>query len=171
MLSGGDGLPWNGREKGRMLILQQHSQLVWHLPPKLLLVTAAIACRSSRAPLFQGHWIPGRNWSENGYVPRKSSFEKKIVARHCEGILAAQIVIEENIPERTIRRVYQQWKKNGTAETKSRSGRPPLFNDRKRRELGRVVRANSCVTLEEISQLISTKASEKTIRRELRKLE
>lgn len=37
-------------------------------------------------------------------------------------------------------------------------GRPPIFNDRKRRELERVVRANRCATLREIRQIISTKA-------------
>ncbi|CEG63234.1 hypothetical protein RMATCC62417_00410 [Rhizopus microsporus] len=75
------------------------------------------------------------------------SQNEKIVARRCDGI-----------SERTVR------------QTKPRSGRPPIFNDRKRRELGRVVRANRRATLREISQLISTKASERTIHRELRKL-
>ena len=98
------------------------------------------------------------------------SQKEKIVARRCESISAVQIAIEENISERTVRRVYEQWKKHGTVETKPRSGRPPIFNDRKRRELGRVVRANSCATLQEIGQLISTKACEDTIRKELKKL-
>lgn len=49
-------------------------------------------------------------------------------------------------------------------------GRLPIFNDRKRRELGRVVRANRCATFKEISQLISIKISEDTIRNKLRKL-
>ncbi|CEG82179.1 hypothetical protein RMATCC62417_16289 [Rhizopus microsporus] len=96
--------------------------------------------------------------------------KEKIVTRRCDGISAAQIAIEENIPERTVRHVFQQWKKNGTVETKPRSGRPPIFNDRKRRELGRVVRANHRATLKEIRQLISTKACEDTIRKELKKL-
>jgi transposase len=81
-----------------------------------------------------------------------------------------KLPIEENIPERTVRQVYQQWKKNGTVETKPRSGRPPIFNDRKRRGLGRVVRANRRATLKEIRQLISTKACEDTIHNELKKL-
>jgi transposase len=97
------------------------------------------------------------------------SQQEKIVTRRCDGISAAQIAIEESISERTVRHVYQQWKKNGTVEIKPKSGRPPIFNDRKRRELGRVVRASSRATLKEISQLISAKASEDTIRNELRK--
>ncbi|CEI93668.1 hypothetical protein RMCBS344292_07899 [Rhizopus microsporus] len=68
------------------------------------------------------------------------SQKEKIVTRRCDGVLTAQIAIEENIPERTVRHVFQQWKKNGTVETKPR-------------------------------QLISTKASEKTIHGELRKLD
>ncbi|ORE01194.1 hypothetical protein BCV72DRAFT_322706 [Rhizopus microsporus var. microsporus] len=98
------------------------------------------------------------------------SQKEKIVTRRCDGISVAQIAIEENIPERTIRRVYQQWKKNETVETKRRSGRPLIFNYRKRRELGRIVRANRRATLKEIRQLISTKACEDTIRKELKKL-
>ncbi|ORE10962.1 hypothetical protein BCV72DRAFT_169786, partial [Rhizopus microsporus var. microsporus] len=58
----------------------------------------------------------------------------------------------------------------GTVEIKPKSGRSPLFNDRKRRELGRAVRANRLALLNEIRHLISTKASERAIRRELRKL-
>ncbi|CEI97643.1 hypothetical protein RMCBS344292_11773 [Rhizopus microsporus] len=104
-------------------------------------------------------------------MPHLTLSQKEIiVARRCKGISAAQIAIEENISERTVRRVYQQWKKNGTVETKPRSGRSPIFNDRKRRELGRVVRANNRATLKEIGQLISTKACEDTIRKELKKL-
>ena len=95
---------------------------------------------------------------------------KKIATRCCDDISAAQIAIEENISKTTVRRVYQQWKKNGTIETKPKSGRPPIFNDRKRRELGRAVRANSRSSLSEISQIINTKASERTIRGKLRKL-
>ncbi|KAG1199766.1 hypothetical protein G6F70_004633 [Rhizopus microsporus] len=53
---------------------------------------------------------------------------------------------------------------------KEPSGRPPTFNDRKRRELGRVARANRRATLKEIRQLISTKACENTIRNELKKI-
>jgi transposase len=95
--------------------------------------------------------------------------EKTVVKRY-GGLLAAQIAIEENIPERTVRHVFQQREKTGTVETKPKPGSPPIFNDRKRRELVRVARANRCATLKEISQLISTKASEDTIRNELRKL-
>ncbi|CEG65459.1 hypothetical protein RMATCC62417_02247 [Rhizopus microsporus] len=82
------------------------------------------------------------------------SQKEKIVTRRCDGVSTAQIAIEENIPERTVRHVFQQWKKNGT-----------------KRELGRVVRANRRAPLNEIRQLISTKASEKTIHGELRKLD
>ncbi|CEI93337.1 hypothetical protein RMCBS344292_07576 [Rhizopus microsporus] len=53
---------------------------------------------------------------------------------------------------------------------KPRSGRRPILNDRKRRELRRVICANRRATLSEISQLISTKACEDTIRNELKKL-
>jgi hypothetical protein len=53
---------------------------------------------------------------------------------------------------------------------KPKLGRPPLFNDRKRRELGRAVRANRRAPFNEIRHLISTRAFERTIRRELRKL-
>ena len=60
-------------------------------------------------------------------------------------------------------------KKNGTVETKPRFGRPPIFNDRKRRELRRVVRTNCRATLKEISQLISSKVCEDTICNELKK--
>ena len=60
-------------------------------------------------------------------------------------------------------------KKHEKVETKPKSGRS-IFNDRKRRELGRVVRANRRATLKEISQLISTKACEDTIRNDLKKL-
>ena len=60
--------------------------------------------------------------------------------------------------------------KTWNVETKSKSGRPPSFNDRKRRELVRVVRANLRATFKEIEQLISTKACEDTIRKELKKL-
>ncbi|KAG1178407.1 hypothetical protein G6F70_001538 [Rhizopus microsporus] len=84
------------------------------------------------------------------------SQKERIVIRRCDGISVAQIAIEENISERTRRSL--------------RSGRPPIFNDRKRRELGRVVRASRRATLKEISQLISTKACEDTIRNELKKL-
>ena len=52
---------------------------------------------------------------------------------------------------------------------KPRSGRRPILNDRKRRELRRVICANRRATLSEISQLISTKACEDTIRNELKK--
>ncbi|CEG70231.1 hypothetical protein RMATCC62417_06167 [Rhizopus microsporus] len=78
------------------------------------------------------------------------SQKERIVTRRCDGISAAQIAIDKNITERA-------------------SGRS-IFNDRKRRELGRVVRANRRATLKEISQLISTKACEDTIRNELKKL-
>ncbi|CEG82532.1 hypothetical protein RMATCC62417_16591 [Rhizopus microsporus] len=84
------------------------------------------------------------------------SQKEKIVTRRCD--------------ERSVRRVYQQWKKNGTVETKRSSERPPIFNDRKRRELGRVVRANRRAALKEIRQLISTNACKDTIRKELKKL-
>ncbi|KAG1178560.1 hypothetical protein G6F70_001568 [Rhizopus microsporus] len=94
----------------------------------------------------------------------------KIVTRRCDGISAAQIVIEENIPERTVRHMFQQWKENGTVETKPRPGRPPIFNDGKIRELKRVVRTNRRAALKEISQEISTKASERTIGNELKNL-
>ncbi|CEI95301.1 hypothetical protein G6F70_004476 [Rhizopus microsporus] len=60
--------------------------------------------------------------------------------------------------------------KTWNVETKSKSGRPPSFNDRKRRELVRVVRANLRATFKEISQEISTKACENTIRNELKKI-
>ncbi|CEI96676.1 hypothetical protein RMCBS344292_10833 [Rhizopus microsporus] len=80
------------------------------------------------------------------------SQKERIVIRRCDGISVAQIAIEENISERTVRHV------------------PPIFNDRKRRKLGRVVRASRRATLKEISQLISTKACEDTIRNELKKL-
>ena len=96
--------------------------------------------------------------------------KEKIVTRRCDGISAAQIAIEENISERSVRRVYQQWKKNGTVETKPKSGMPPIFNDRKRRELGGVVRASRRAILKEISQVFNTKASVNTIRNELKKL-
>ncbi|CEG66532.1 hypothetical protein RMATCC62417_03092 [Rhizopus microsporus] len=96
--------------------------------------------------------------------------KEKIVTRRCDGVSAVQIAIEANIPARAVRHVFQQWKKNGTVESKLRSGRPPIFNDRKRRELRRVVRSNSRATLKEIRQLISTKACENTIRNELKKL-
>ncbi|KAG1174177.1 hypothetical protein G6F70_000079 [Rhizopus microsporus] len=46
--------------------------------------------------------------------------------------------------------------------------RPPIFNNGKR-ELGRVVRASRRATFKEIEQLISTKACEDTIRKELKK--
>ncbi|KAG1175097.1 hypothetical protein G6F70_001187 [Rhizopus microsporus] len=98
------------------------------------------------------------------------SQKEKIVIRRCDGITAAQIAIEENISERTVRRVYQQWRQNGTVEIKPKSGCPPLFNDRKSRDLGRVTRANRRAPLNEIRQLISTKACEDTIRKELKKL-
>ncbi|CEG67772.1 hypothetical protein RMATCC62417_04151 [Rhizopus microsporus] len=61
-------------------------------------------------------------------------------------------------------------KKHGTVETKPKSRRPPLLNDRKRRELERVIRANRRATLKEISQLISTKACKDIICKELKKL-
>ena len=40
------------------------------------------------------------------------SQKEKIVIRRCDGITAAQIAIEENISERTVRHVFQQWKEN-----------------------------------------------------------
>ncbi|CEG68852.1 hypothetical protein RMATCC62417_05027 [Rhizopus microsporus] len=98
------------------------------------------------------------------------SQKEKIATRRCDDISAAQIAIDENISKRTVRPIFQQWKKNRTVETKPRPGRPSIFNDKKRRELGRVVRANRRATLKVISQEISTKASERTIRRELKKL-
>ena len=88
------------------------------------------------------------------------SQKEKVVTRR---VSVAQIAIEENIPERTVCHVFQQWKKNETVGTKPKYGRPPIFNYRKRRGLGRVVRANRRATLKEISQLISTKACEDTI--------
>lgn len=94
-----------------------------------------------------------------------------IVAKRREGISAAQIAIEENIAERTVCRVYQRWKKYGTVETRPKSGRPVIFNYRKRRELGRVVRERSHASPNEIRKLISTKASESTVRSELKKFD
>ena len=44
------------------------------------------------------------------------SQKERIVTRHCDGISVAQIAIDENILERTARRAYQQWKKNGTVD-------------------------------------------------------
>jgi hypothetical protein len=61
-------------------------------------------------------------------------------------------------------------KKTGTVETKPKPGRFPIFNDKKRRELGRIARPNRRATLKRISQLISTKASVNTIRNELKKI-
>ncbi|CEG76292.1 hypothetical protein RMATCC62417_11209 [Rhizopus microsporus] len=87
------------------------------------------------------------------------TLKEKIVTRRRDGVSKAQIAIDENISERSVRRVYQQWKKNGTVEIKSKPGRPPLFNDRKRRELGNLVRVNRRAPLNEIRRLISAKAS------------
>ena len=62
-------------------------------------------------------------------------------------------------------------KKNGTVETRPKSGRLPIFNYRKRRELGRVVRERPHASPNKIRNLISTKASESTVRSELKKLD
>ena len=42
------------------------------------------------------------------------SQKEKIVTRRCDGISAAQITTDENITERYVLRVYQQWEKHGT---------------------------------------------------------
>ncbi|CEI92535.1 hypothetical protein RMCBS344292_18422 [Rhizopus microsporus] len=97
------------------------------------------------------------------------SQKEKIVTRRCDGISAAQIAIDKTFQKEPYD-MFQQLKKNGTVETKPKSGRPPIFNVRKRRELGRVVRANRRATLKEISQLISAKACEDTIHNKLKKL-
>lgn len=91
----------------------------------------------------------------------------QIVGMKEAGATTAEIAVQFNISERTIRDIYKKYKERGTITPKTSSGRPRKLNERDIRSLARFTKKNRTAILSDITKSAAIKVSEFTIRRRL----
>jgi transposase len=84
------------------------------------------------------------------------------------GLSAAQVAEKFKIPVRTVYYIQSVYRLRGTIETAPRTGRPPKFSERDKRELLNAVKQNRRSTLAEITETLSISVSSRTVRRTLK---